>query len=115
MIKKNYINAIICPECKKKQIASVLDTVPFLTKVHSCIKCKYIIMESEWEELTETEAHNLVTEFNKNSLRTFVKDINFLVGFFNYVMVNYRPTVRTYRQLMQLFINYKKIMDGTGK
>jgi hypothetical protein len=39
---------IICPECGLQQWATVEHTIPFGTFVHACSKCKYIIMESEW-------------------------------------------------------------------
>jgi hypothetical protein len=41
---------IICPECNIKQWATVEHTIPFASYVHHCKKCKYIIMESEWNK-----------------------------------------------------------------
>jgi phage FluMu protein Com len=38
------------PECDTIQEAEIKDTVPFPTYIHHCIKCNYIIMESEWDE-----------------------------------------------------------------
>ena len=42
---------IKCPECNTVQGAIYEDTPPFGTFIHTCVKCEYIIMESEWEEI----------------------------------------------------------------
>jgi transcription elongation factor Elf1 len=39
---------IKCPSCNHEQLADVLATYPFHTFIHTCEKCEYIIMESEW-------------------------------------------------------------------
>ena len=44
----SHTEIIKCPECSKIQSANVKHTQPFYSYVHECIKCKYIIMESEW-------------------------------------------------------------------
>lgn len=41
-------NWIICPNCNSKQLGEVEETFPWLTFIHECEKCNYIIMESEW-------------------------------------------------------------------
>lgn len=46
--KKNHTEIIICPECGKKQRATVKHTIPFYSFVHYCKKCKHIITESDW-------------------------------------------------------------------
>jgi RNA polymerase subunit RPABC4/transcription elongation factor Spt4 len=46
---------IICPECKNLQIATVEIKKPFPIFIHECEKCKYLIMESEWQIATENE------------------------------------------------------------
>lgn len=48
----SHIEAIACPECNEEQFAEVLHTVPFYSYVHTCRKCEYVIMESEWNRLT---------------------------------------------------------------
>lgn len=41
---------IECPECGSHEIAiEDYTTVPYPTYLHSCNKCGYVIMESEWE------------------------------------------------------------------
>ena len=40
---------IKCSYCDTVQAAIVEYTTPFATWIHHCIKCKYIIMESEWD------------------------------------------------------------------
>lgn len=41
---------IECPECGSHEIAIVdYTTAPYPTYLHSCNKCGYVIMESEWE------------------------------------------------------------------
>lgn len=40
---------IKCPACDTVQAAIVEHTIPFGTYIHHCEKCKYIIMESEWD------------------------------------------------------------------
>lgn len=42
---------IKCPECGSTQKAEIENTLPFAIMMHTCTKCKYIIMESEWETL----------------------------------------------------------------
>ena len=42
---------IKCPECKTIQAAIVEHTIPWGTHIHECNECKYLIMESEWEEI----------------------------------------------------------------
>jgi len=45
---EKHIEKIECPECGKRQKATVLHTLPFWSYVHNCVSCKYTIMESEW-------------------------------------------------------------------
>ena len=40
---------IKCPSCDTVQAAYVEHTEPFDTYIHDCVKCEYIIMESEWD------------------------------------------------------------------
>lgn len=42
---------IKCPSCDTVQGAIVKHTIPFGTFIHKCIKCEYLIMESEWDEV----------------------------------------------------------------
>lgn len=42
---------IICPECDSIQTGIVEHTIPWHSYVHTCTKCKYIIMESEWNRV----------------------------------------------------------------
>jgi predicted RNA-binding Zn-ribbon protein involved in translation (DUF1610 family) len=48
---KSHNEKIKCPECGKEQIGTVLHTSPWWSYVHHCEKCKYIIMESEWNKI----------------------------------------------------------------
>ena len=50
---------IKCPACKKiqKAIAEWKEGHPFPTYIHECIKCEYIIMEDEWEEVEENKTY----------------------------------------------------------
>ena len=48
---KTTTEKIVCPECGQIQKAKVKHTIPFHTYIHECEKCKYIIMESEWERV----------------------------------------------------------------
>ena len=45
---EKHIEEIECPECGKRQLATVLHTIPFYTYIKNCISCKYTIMESDW-------------------------------------------------------------------
>lgn len=45
-----HTEKIRCPECDKLQVARVQHTVPFYTFIHTCEKCGYVIMESEWND-----------------------------------------------------------------
>ena len=47
---------IECPECGFIQPAVVnCNTAPFNTYIHDCKHCGYLIQESEWNEVKETE------------------------------------------------------------
>lgn len=48
---------IVCPSCDHEQEAHVTytDGDPFVTFIHTCEKCGYIIMESEWETVDRGE------------------------------------------------------------
>jgi len=65
---EKHIEQIECPECGKRQIATVLHTEPWWSYVHHCVSCKYTIMESEWvlinteDELKQIELANDVDE-----------------------------------------------------
>lgn len=48
---KTTIESIICPECSQVQKAKIKHTIPFDTYIHECKRCKYIIMESEWQRV----------------------------------------------------------------
>lgn len=48
---ESYREPIICPNCGQIQCAGVEDTVPFMTYIHECDKCEYVIMESEWNKI----------------------------------------------------------------
>jgi len=45
------VTKIRCPECRKIQRAVIHRGIPFDTCIHHCIKCGYVIMESEWQEV----------------------------------------------------------------
>ena len=65
---EKHIEQIECPECGKRQIATVLHTFPWWSYVHDCVSCKYTIMESEWvlinteDELKQIELANEVDD-----------------------------------------------------
>lgn len=42
---------IKCPECETVQGAIVEMALPWGTFIHTCVGCKYLIMQSEWEEV----------------------------------------------------------------
>lgn len=46
---------IKCPSCNTIQGAIIECTFPFATYIHECEKCKYVIMESEWNEIIPFE------------------------------------------------------------
>lgn len=46
---------IICPECGREQNAQVLETSLWNIYVHTCERCGYVIMESEWETVDDEE------------------------------------------------------------
>ena len=45
-----HIETIKCPNCNTIQKAKVLHKTPFYDYTHECEKCKYLIMESEWNK-----------------------------------------------------------------
>jgi rubredoxin len=50
MKAQSHIETIECPECHLVQEAKVGHGIPFNSYVHECKNCKYIIMESEWNQ-----------------------------------------------------------------
>lgn len=46
---KKHTEIIKCPGCGLIQPAVVRHTFPCHSHEHNCVKCKYIITESEWE------------------------------------------------------------------
>lgn len=52
---KTHEEKIKCPECSSIQKAIVQHTFPWMSYVHECKNCNYIIMESEWEKVEETK------------------------------------------------------------
>ena len=46
---KQHTEIIKCPQCGLIQPAIVEHTFPWFSYVHHCVRCKYIITESEWE------------------------------------------------------------------
>ena len=42
---------IQCPECNRIQGATIQQTMPFLTYIHHCVQCGYIIMEGDWQRV----------------------------------------------------------------
>jgi RNA polymerase subunit RPABC4/transcription elongation factor Spt4 len=48
--RQNHQESIKCPSCGSIELATVEYTKPFNTYIHNCSKCKYVIMESEWEQ-----------------------------------------------------------------
>lgn len=49
---------IVCPKCETVQNASVehVKGAFWLSYVHRCVNCQYVILESEWQTVKETEA-----------------------------------------------------------
>jgi ribosomal protein L37AE/L43A len=45
---------IRCPNCIQLQNATVKHTEPFYTYIHECSNCKYVITESDWDEVKGT-------------------------------------------------------------
>ena len=44
---------IKCPECGSIELATVdTTTIPWNTYIHHCLKCEYVIMESDWDVVT---------------------------------------------------------------
>jgi uncharacterized protein (DUF2225 family) len=48
-----HIDTIECPECNTIQDAKVEHTLPWFTRIHQCINCKYLIMDSEWKIIAQ--------------------------------------------------------------
>lgn len=46
---------IICPKCQNVCKATVTLTIPLATYIHHCEHCHYIIMESEWDGISESD------------------------------------------------------------
>lgn len=48
-----HLEVIKCPECGTIQQAEVEHTIPWYTYIHHCIKCGFIITESDWNRPDE--------------------------------------------------------------
>lgn len=46
---RKHSDIIRCPRCGYVQRANIIRSIPFDTYIHVCVKCKYIITESEWD------------------------------------------------------------------
>ena len=64
MAKQTYNEWIVCPECKTSQEATIEVGIPWNTYIHECEKCKYVIMESDWQIDTDKG----IDEFIKSKL-----------------------------------------------
>lgn len=51
----SHTETIECPECGEVQTAIVEQTVIWNSYVHECQKCKYIILESEWNKVEQND------------------------------------------------------------
>ncbi len=49
-----HFELIECPECNTAQWATVEHNIPWNTFIHECENCKYIIMESEWNNILKS-------------------------------------------------------------
>lgn len=49
----SHTELVICPECSITQPTEVVHSWPWYSYVHTCVKCGYVIMESEWQEVEE--------------------------------------------------------------
>lgn len=59
---------IECPECNTNQSAIVEHTMPWWTYIHTCKKCGYLIMESEWNKVPIDEIEkSLIESLNTNT------------------------------------------------
>ena len=50
---ESHQEEIYCPNCGSIEAATVKHTVPFWTYAHTCSKCDYTILESEWDKVKE--------------------------------------------------------------
>lgn len=66
---QSHIEIIQCPECDHIQEAIVEHSIPWHTYVHICDKCKYIIMESEWNVVPwiKWEEYKFMEQFKKDA------------------------------------------------
>lgn len=50
-IADTAVDIIICPQCESRQEVEVplYEGAPWWALVHTCVKCEYVIMESDWE------------------------------------------------------------------
>lgn len=46
---------IRCPKCDSVQKATINQSIPWWVYIHHCNYCKYIIMESEWDVISDDE------------------------------------------------------------
>lgn len=68
----SHKETIECPECKCIQQAEVKHTIPFRTYVHHCEKCAYVIMESEWNQVSWLKKQEM--EFKQKFKQKFKQD-----------------------------------------
>jgi predicted RNA-binding Zn-ribbon protein involved in translation (DUF1610 family) len=55
---------IRCPKCGTVQVATVGLTQIWNTYCHTCISCKHIIMESEWDRVSNEEIMRNISGVN---------------------------------------------------
>lgn len=48
---KTHTEQIKCPQCGDIQTGTVEHTEPWYTYIHICTKCRYVIMENDWNKI----------------------------------------------------------------
>jgi len=74
-----HTETIRCPDCNKKQSAKVKHTLPFYTFIHTCEKCGYVIMESEWND-------EIKPNFNDQGRRPSQREGSYKISFLSILM-----------------------------
>lgn len=44
---------IECPNCHDCQLATIIESLPWWTYIHTCTSCNYLITESDWHTVAK--------------------------------------------------------------
>ena len=79
MYPKTFKDIIQCPVCDLVQVAEIENTFPWGTYIHHCTRCKYIIMESEWNSVLIYKSKNTIMKMTVEQINSTLGSLGFII------------------------------------